>query len=203
MPCLSKSIGITTSTTSFYDSGSLYEINTVFLKSNSIFVYAPNFGGGIKFLINYADDPWTTGENDIMYDGWEILGHEMQHGTDFEDGVINFGSNEEHIRYAERRAVSFGNYLREAYGITSFRESYKKVGIEKGDKGLRQYKAKDNEKVSNFKALGGNKVGNSFGFSYKRGKKNQFMIISHDKNRTLNIKFYDDEDEYKNATEDW
>lgn len=164
---------------------------------------APDFRDGFKYPIKYANDPWTTGENDIMYEGWEILGHEMQHGSDFEDGLIQFTSSmDSQLPFAEGRAVSFGNYLRESYGMNSFRSSYDGKTWN-GDKSFRQFKVSNSDKVSNFKSLGGNKDGTSYGFSYTRANKNKYMVISYDKDKNLNINYYDNEDEYKKATENW
>lgn len=167
------------------DSNSQYEIRTTFFRRSSGFKILPNPKGGTINGIIYADDPWNKGENNIMYDGWEI------------------SSSDEHLSFAEERAVSFGNYLREAYGMTTFRESYESIGIKKGDKDLRQFRANEKDKVSNFKSLGGNKAKNSFGFSYTRGNKTHYMIISQDKDKNIEIKSYKNKDEYNEAAAKW
>lgn len=42
-----------------------------------------------------------------------------------------------------------------------------------------------------------------FRFSYMKNDRKRFITITYDKNRNVNIRFWDNEEDYDEETEDW
>ncbi len=77
--------------------------------------------------INYVENPWYK---EIPFDGGILnsmiaMGHETFHAFDHSNQMFNSANAEYSKDIAEPRAVSFGNYLRQAYSLSPLREQYK------------------------------------------------------------------------------
>jgi hypothetical protein len=169
--------------------------------------------------ISYVESPLYK---EIPNDGGALtsmtaMGHETMHGFDHSNMLFNSKNAGLSKDVVEPRAVSFANYLREAYSLSPSRNQY---GSIKGD--FHQFATGGNEKISNFSTLGNNKDKTSYGFSYTKTTKenvltaigyptgqtktvikNYYMVVSTDKDKNATFKIYDNEDEYKKATQNW
>lgn len=146
------------------------------------------------------------------------MGHETFHAFDhsyYRFNSANAGSRKDIL---EPRAVSFGNYLRQAYSLSPLREQYGNI---KGD--FHQFAG--NEEISNFTTLGNNSDKTSYGFSYTKtttivesyktflGIKmpdktrtetaTYYMTVSRDKNNNVSFQTFSNEEAYKKATSNW
>jgi len=192
-----------------------YTLNSTFWSSSSS--YNPS-----NRHVNYVGNPWYS---EIPYDGGALnsmvaMGHESFHAFDHSNNVFN----EKNAAYSkgtvEPRAVSFGNYLREAYSLSPLREKY---GTIQGN--FNQF-AGSGEKISDFTTLGNNADKTSYGFSYTKtttivesyktgflGIKipdktrtetaTYYMTVSRDSNNNASFQIYNSEEEYKKATSNW
>jgi hypothetical protein len=146
------------------------------------------------------------------------MGHETFHAFDHSNNVFNSTNAVYSKDIAEPRAVSFGNYLRNAYSLSPSREKY---GLIKGD--FHQFGGGD--KISDFTTLGNNSDKTSYGFSYTKtttkvesyitafGNKipdkksttsaTYYMTVTMSENKNATYKIYDNEDEYRKATQGW
>jgi hypothetical protein len=194
-----------------------YTMNSTFWTSSSS--YNPS-----NRTVNYVASPIYS---EIPIDGGALnsmiaMGHETFHAFDHSINVFD----EAHAAYSrtttEPRAVSFGNYLREAYSLSPLREQYTLNGRQ--IQGLfHQFGA--NEKISNFTTLGNNAAETSYGFSYtkttttvesyknyawgrvpdktKTETATYYMTVSRDKNNNVSYQIYNNEADYQKATSNW
>ncbi len=190
-----------------------YTMNSVFWSDNSEYKAFENGGG----LISYVGSPLSRTSGGGWLKSFIAMGHETMHGYDHsynEFSNKNAGASDQ---YTEPRAVSFENYLREVYGYTDYRDSYGNI---KGN--FHQFTTNGNEKISNFSTIGNNKDKTSYGYSYVKktnekevnrfgyqtgktitSEKTYYMTVSVDKDKNLTYKIYDNEKEYKTATNNW
>ncbi|MDR1056118.1 MAG: hypothetical protein LBL90_09955 [Prevotellaceae bacterium] len=171
--------------------------------------------------INYVANPWYS---EIPYDGGAlnsmiVMGHETFHAFDHSNNVFNSANAGYSSSIVEPRAVSFGNYLRQAYSLSPLREGYSNI---KGN--FHQFSGGD--KISGFTTLGNNVDKTSYGFSYTKttttvvsyftnalGMKipdetktetaTYYMTISIDKDKNVTYQIYNNEEAYKKATSNW
>ena len=171
--------------------------------------------------IRYVGNPWYK---TIPYDGGAInsmiaMGHEAFHAYDHSNNIFTTKNAARLINLTEPRAVSFGNYLREAYSLSPLRDGY---GGIKGN--FHQFPS--NEIISNFTSLGSNSDKTCYGFSYTKTKKiversikiaagitipvktrtittTHYMTVSRDNDNNISFQSYDNEDAYKQATSNW
>jgi len=185
-----------------------YTLNSTFWTGSS--KYDPSSGD-----INYVADPWRSEIDGGVINSMLVMGHETFHAYD--DSYGNFFRNDP--TFTESRAVSFGNYLRSEYSLSPMRESY---GLIK-DANFHQFGS--DEKISNFTTLGNNADKTSYGFSYTKttttvesykniagiripdktttSSSTYYMVVSRDKDNNATYKIYNNEDEYKKATQGW
>jgi RHS repeat-associated protein len=192
----------------------VYTLNSTFWTSSSS--YNPK-----SRYINYVRNPWYK---EIPFDGGALnsmiaMGHETFHAFDHSMGVFNASNAEYSKDIVEPRAVSFGNYLRESYSLSSLRNGYGKI---KGN----FHQLPSNEEISNFTTLGNNSDKTTYGFSYtktttivesyKKGflgikipdktrteTTTHYMTVSRDKNNNVSFQTFNNEDAYKKATSNW
>lgn len=146
------------------------------------------------------------------------MGHESFHAFDYSNYVFNSANAGYSKDNVEPRAVSFGNYLRQAYSLSPLREQYGNI---KGN--FHQFTG--NEEISNFTTLGNNSEKTSYGFSYtktttivesyktfldiKTPDKTRtetatyYMTVSRDKNKNVSFQTFNNEEAYKKATSNW
>jgi len=182
-----------------------YTLNSTFLTSSS---------GYDDGDINYVAHCWVNVDGGFM-NSMIAMGHETFHAYD--DSYGNFYHNDQ--TFTESRAVSFGNYLRSEYSLSPMRESY---GLIK-DANFHQFGS--DEKISNFTTLGSNANKTSYGFSYTKTtttvesyktvaglripnkttttSSTYYMVVNKDKDNNATYKRYENEDEYKKATQGW
>ena len=159
----------------------------------------------------------------IPFDGGALnsmvaMGHETFHAFDHSNYVFNSANAGYSKDIVEPRAVSFGNYLRQAYSLSPLREQYGNI---KGN--FHQFTG--NEEISNFTTLGNNSDKTSYGFSYTKtttivesyktflGIKTPdktrtetatyYMTVSRDKNNNVSFQTFSNEEAYKKATSNW
>ncbi len=192
-----------------------YTLNSTFWSSSSS--YNPS-----NRHVNYVGNPWYS---EIPYDGGALnsmvaMGHESFHAFDHSNNVFNENNAAYSKGTVEPRAVSFGNYLREAYSLSPLREKY---GSIQGN--FNQF-AGSGEKISDFVTLGNNADKTSYGFSYTKTTTNvesyktgflgikipdktrtetatYYMTVSRDSNNNASFQIYNNEEEYKKATSNW
>jgi hypothetical protein len=188
----------------------VYKLKGVFWADDAKYDYNDNY-------IYYVANPWGKEYSKLQgggaYNSWISMGHEFFHAYDHYMREFRAANAEIMKPYLERRAVSFGNHLRQAYSLSPLREGY---GIYKGN--FHQFPS--NEEISDFTKLGNNADKTSYGFSwtktttfivnYKTFEKrtettNHFIIVSMDKNNNnkASYKLFNDEETYKNATSNW
>ena len=150
------------------------------------------------------------------------MGHEIQHAYDHSMG--EFRTSNYHIlrEKLEPQAVSFGNYLRQAYSLSPLRNGYAHF---KGN----FHQTPCHEKISDFTKLGHNADETAYGFSYtktttifERYMKNgiidlttpakirteithHFIIVYRDKNKNnkVSYKIFNHAEAYNNASSKW
>ena len=194
--------------------GDVYTLNSTFFISNSS--YNPK-----NRDVNYVKNPWY---NEIPYDGGILnsmiaMGHELFHAFDHSKNIFNSANAKLRKNIAEPRAVSFANYLREAYSLSPLRKGYGNI---KGN--FNQFVC--NEKITNFTALGSNKERTIYGFSYaktttivesyktgflgfkipdktKTETSIYYMTVSMDRKNNVSFQIYNNKKAYKEATYNW
>ena len=191
----------------------VYNLNSTFWTASSS--YNPKSRD-----INYVGNPWYK---EIPFDGGALnsmvaMGHETFHAFDHSNYVFNSANAGYSKDIVEPRAVSFGNYLRQAYSLSPLREQYGNI---KGN--FHQFTG--NEEISNFTTLGNNSDKTSYGFSYTKtttivesyktflGIKTPdktrtetatyYMTVSRDKNNNVSFQTFSNEEAYKKATSNW
>ncbi|RHJ83936.1 RHS repeat domain-containing protein [Parabacteroides sp. AM08-6] len=191
----------------------VYTLNSIFWTIRSS--YNPK-----SLDINYVGNPWYK---EFPVDGgilnsMIILGHETFHAFDHSSYMFNSANAEYSTDIVEPRAVSFENYLRQAYSLSPLRERYGNI---KGN--FHQFFG--NEKISNFKTIGHNSDKTSYGFSYIKNTKivenyktlfgiktpdktrietsTCYMIVSMDENRNVFFKTFNNEDAFRKETYNW
>lgn len=191
----------------------VYTLNSTFWTSSSS--YNPRSRD-----INYVGNPWYK---TIPHDGGALtsmiaMGHEAFHAFDHSNYVFNSDNASYSRNLVEPRAVSFGNYLRQAYSLLPLREQYGNI---KGN--FHQFAG--NEIISNFQTLGNNSDKTSYGFSYKKtttivesykslwGIKvpdktrtetaTFYMTVSRDKNNNVSFQTFDNKEAYNKAISNW
>jgi len=176
--------------------------------------------------INYVGNPWL---DEVPRDGGLLtsmiaMGHESWHASDHtEIGFTNKNVEESfNLRNAlETKAVSFANYLRDAYSLEPSRNQYVPY---KGD--FHQFTGGGgSEKISNFTTLGTNKDETSMGFNYtittktvlsykkfgvfkvpdetKTETATYYMTVSMDADNNVSFQIYNNMENYNNATSNW
>ena len=170
--------------------------------------------------INYVGNPWYK---ETPFDGGALnsmvaMGHETFHAFDHSNYVFNSANAGYSKDIVEPRAVSFGNYLRQAYSLSPLRGQYGNI---KGN--FHQFTG--NEEISNFTTLGNNSDKTSYGFSYTKtttivesyktflGIKTPdktrietatyYMTVSRDKHNNVSFQTFSNEEAYKKATSNW
>jgi RHS repeat-associated protein len=188
-----------------------YTLNSTFLTSNSTY-------NAITRTIFYVGNPWSSDIEGGFLNSMTAMGHEIFHAFDHSYNVFNTRNAGYSINIAEPRAVSFANYLRQAYSLYPLREKH---GTTKGN--FHQFQNLD--KVSNFTLLGNNADNTSFGFSYTKttttvidyievvgyripnkkivNSQVHYIIVSTDKDKNVTYQIYNNENEYKNASQGW
>jgi len=185
-----------------------YTFTSTFFSRSS--TYNPN-----NRTASYVGNPWrsTVPVDGGSFNSMIAMAHEMFHGYDQSFSQYTdpskFGAGKYQL---EPRAVSFENYMRQAYGMSPLRNKYGNM-----DGNFNQYN-NPTERITNFTELGGNQDGTSYGFSYtktitvpmKMGEgeatstsQQQYMIVSRDKDNNVSYKIYNNEQEYNDATKDW
>ena len=176
-----------------------YSLNSTFLRSSSS--YNPQ-----NRTISYVGSPWFK---KVPYDGGYLnsmvaMGHELFHAYDHASGLFN--KDNVNKNYLEPRAVSFGNYLRQAFSLQPLREKYSNI---KGD----FHQNFGNDKITNLINLdSGN---NKYGYSFDRTQYNYvvesnglprlintdttkfYMIINIDDNNNITHQIYNSKSEYE------
>jgi RHS repeat-associated protein len=193
------------------DRSEIYTMNSTFWSKNSS--YDPS-----DREINYVANPWY---NTIPYDGGALtsmiaMGHETFHAFDHSNNVFNANNTEYSKSIVEPRAVSFANYLRQAYSLSPLREKYGNI---QGN--FHQFAGSD--RISNFTTLGNNADETSYGFSYTKttttvlsyfGNTNipnktktetatYYMTVNMDKDKNITYQIYTNEADYKKAISNW
>ena len=112
----------------------------------------------------------------------------------------------------EPRAVSFANYLRQAYSLYPLRSKYSNI-----NGNFNQFNNLY-ERITNFTELGGNHDGTCYGFSYtktiitpaktlfgkaKSSSKEYFMTVSRSGDYIVSVRIYNNRRDYDEATKDW
>ena len=171
--------------------------------------------------INYAKNPWRTKMEGGVWNSWIAMGHEAYHAYDHSIGAYSDSNYDlKEVRdYIEPRAVSFGNYLREAYSLSPLRERYAYIR-----KGLHQIAC--HETISDFTTLERNADITAIGYSYTKTATihewpkneygqidygapkttrteitNNFIIVYRDKNNNkLSYKKFNDAAAYKHTS---
>ncbi|MBR5551189.1 MAG: hypothetical protein IKV83_04660 [Muribaculaceae bacterium] len=176
-----------------------YSLNSTFWTSSSS--YNPQ-----SRAISYVGTPWFK---KIPYDGGYLnsmvaMGHELFHAYDHALGLFN--KNNINQNYLEPRAVSFGNYLRQAFSLQPLREKYSTI---KGD----FHQNFGNDKITNLINLDSDN--NKYGYSFDRTQYNYvvgsnglprltnkdtnkfYMIINIDDNNNITHQIYNSKSEYE------
>jgi len=192
-----------------------YTMSSTFFSSSSS--YNPD-----NRKISYVGDPWY---DEVPYDGGALtsmvaMGHESLHAFDHSTNAFNSSNAGARKGTLEPRAVSFANYLRDAYDLDPSRNRY---GSIKGD--FHQFSGDGSEKISNFTTLGSNEAETSMGFSYtkttttvlsykkmgifkvpnetKTETSTYYMTVSMDADNNVSFQIYNNEKDYNNATSNW
>jgi RHS repeat-associated protein len=172
--------------------------------------------------ISYVGNPWY---NEVPYDGGALtsmvaMGHELLHAFDHSNNAFNSDNAGARKGILEPRAVSFENYLRDAYGLEPSRNKYGSI-----DGNFHQFSGNGSEKISNFTTLGSNEDGTSMGFSYtkttttvlsykkfgilkvpnetKTETTTYYMTVSMDADKNVTYQIYNNKKDYNNATSGW
>ncbi len=186
--------------------GTYYLKSTIFSKSSK---YNPNTGD-----IYYVGNPWSTDVDGGVLNSMTAMGHEAFHAFDHSFMGRAVGN----VNITEPRAVSFANYLREAYNLTPLRERY--GGIQ-GD--FHQFRA--DELITDFKQIDISKDKTKMGYSYTKTTtivdsyktiynrrfpdkthtetSNNYIIVSRDKDNNISFEIYDSYDKYAKSREKW
>ena len=142
------------------------------------------------------------------------MGHEAFHAFDHSFMGRAVGN----VNITEPRAVSFANYLREAYNLTPLRERY--GGIQGN---FHQFRA--DELITDFKQIDMSKDQTKIGYSYTKTTtivdsyktiynrrfpdkthtetSNNYIIVSRDKDNNISFEEYDSYDKYAKSREKW
>ena len=148
------------------------------------------------------------------------MGHELLHAFDHSNNAFNSDNAGARKGILEPRAVSFENYLRDAYGLEPSRNKYGSI-----DGNFHQFSGNGSEKISNFTTLGSNEDGTSMGFSYtkttttvlsykkfgilkvpnetKTETTTYYMTVSMDADKNVTYQIYNNKKDYNNATSGW
>lgn len=176
-----------------------YSLNSTFWTSSSS--YNPQ-----NRTISYVGSPWY---NEIPSDGGFLnsmiaMGHELFHAYDHALGLFNEANINRN--YLEPRAVSFGNYLRQAFSLQPLREKYSYI---KGD----FHQNFGNDKIANLTKL--NSDDNKYGYSFDRTQNyyaigaggfprlinsetnKYYMIIKIDDNNNITHQIYNSKSDYE------
>ena len=172
--------------------------------------------------ISYVGNPWY---NQVPRDGGALtsmiaMGHESFHAFDHSSYAFDSGNAGDRRGVLEPRAVSFANYLRNAYSLDPLRNSY---GSIKGN--FNQFSGNGSEKISDFTTLGSNERGTSMGFSYTKTTETvlsykkfgmfkipdetkteiatYYIIVSMNADKNVSFQIYNNEEDYHNATSNW
>lgn len=147
------------------------------------------------------------------------MGHEMMHAYDHSIGKFDASTAAKARNMVEPRAVSFANYLREAYSLEPLRTRY--GGIQATPESF--FAIPNYDKISNFALLGKSSDGKSFGFSYTKTetqvisffgqfnipkktnvvKSSEFMIVTLDTSNNVTVQTYQNFEDYQKATGSW
>jgi RHS repeat-associated protein len=162
--------------------------------------------------ISYVGNPWKETAEGGVHNSMTASGHEIMHAYDHSYSFLSPDEFSNMPEQTEPHAESFANYLRDAYSLSPFREKY---GSIKGD--FHQFKNKyGKEKISDFTSLGANEDNTSFGYSFtktttirercplskvkSRTVQQQFIMVSLDSEKNISFQIFDNEDDYKKAT---
>ena len=179
--------------------GETYSLNSTFWTISSS--YNPQ-----NRTISYVGTPWLKKvPNDGGYlNSMVAMGHELLHAYDHALGLLN--KNNINQNYLEPRAISFGNYLRQAFSLQPLREKYSNI---KGD----FHQNFGNDKITNLINLDSNN--NKYGYSFDRTQYNYvigsnglprlinkvtnkfYMIINIDDNNNITHQIYNSKSEYE------
>lgn len=177
--------------------------------------------------ISYAGNPWWYDE--VPRDGgantsMTLMGHESWHA--YHHTEAGFSKSDVEKRFSlrntsETQAVSFANYLRNAYSLEPTRNQYPPYGDD-----FHQFSRSGvSEKISNFTTLGTNGDETSMGFSYTKTTKTvlsykkfgifkvpdetktetstYYMTVSMDADNNVSFQIYNNQEDYNNATSNW
>ena len=193
----------------------VYTLNATFLTRSS--TYNPG-----SRTISYVRNPWyselPSRHGGGAFNSMIAMGHEVFHAFDHSMGAIS-STGQFNRNFMETRAISFENYLREAYSLSPLRDGYSGM---RGN--FRQFSP--NERISNFTTIGHNADRTSYGFSYTKtttivesyrtgfgGRQipnrtrtettNHFMTVSRDRRNNVSFQIFDNEEAFRNATSNW
>jgi len=191
-----------------------YTLNSTFFTASS------SYDPGSR-EINYVKNPWYS---KVPHDGGYLssmtaMGHEMMHAYDHSIGKFDASTAAKARNMVEPRAVSFANYLREAYSLEPLRTRY--GGIQATPESF--FAIPNYDKISNFALLGKSSDGKSFGFSYTKTetqvisffgqfnipkktnvvKSSEFMIVTLDTSNNVTVQTYQNFEDYQKATGSW
>ena len=186
---------------------STYNLKSTFFSISS--EYNPNTGD-----IYYVGNPWFTDVDGGALNSMTAMGHEAFHAFDHSFMGRAVGN----VNITEPRAVSFANYLREAYNLTPLRKRY--GGIQGN---FHQFRA--DELITDFKQIDMSKDQTKIGYSYTKTTtivdsyktiynrkfpdkthtetSHNYIIVSRDKDSNISFEVYDSYDKYAKSKEKW
>lgn len=156
--------------------------------------------------IYYAKNPWIKADGGSLTSAIS-MGHELFHG--FQDDNHQIGRYKgvlKGVTNLERGAVGFANYLRTAWSEGPTRMKYD--GLPGGSENeFNPTYFPVEEKISEFSNIDSSKDGSRAGFSFvstsEETSTTYYIEIYIDKNQNLNLRFYDNEKEYREAVSNW